>query len=143
MVVRDQQVPSAFAAFSRVNRAHGLKRPGSSSFQRNLPDALLFGFHRRLPQLADAEPSQRIRLLQRLAMLLHHQRPSRPDLPYQVMMYEATGSLLRSAPKQPIFSGQWYSRPEAYLPHLQVAWVQGRYEAMWWLAAAQLMAAFP
>ena len=47
------------------------------------------------------------------------------------MMHEATGCLLKSAPKQWLRPGQWYSRPEAYLPHLQVAWVQGRYEAMW------------
>ena len=133
-VVRDQQVPSAFAAFQSRQSEPTSRKEAWQQFLpvADLPDALLFWvLHRRLPQLADAEPSQRIRLLQRLAMLLHHQRPSRPDLPYQVMMYEATGSLLRSAPKQPIFSGQWYSRPEAYLPHLQVAWVQGRYEAMW------------
>ena len=52
-----------------------------------------------LPALADAEPVQRIRLLQRLAMLLHQQRPGRPDLPYQVLMREATGSLLKICSK--------------------------------------------
>ena len=103
------------------------------------PEPLLYGplillfwaIYRRLPALADAEPVQRICLLQRLAMLLHLQRPGRPDLPYQVLMREATGSLLKTSPKQWLKPGHWYSRPEAYLPQLQVAWVQGRYEAMW------------
>ena len=96
----------------------------------DLPDALLFwAIYRRLPALADAEPVQRICLLQRLAMLLHLQRPGRPDLPYQVLMREATGSC-QTSPKQWLKPGHWYSRSEAYLPQLQVAWVQGRYEAM-------------
>ena len=66
----------------------------------DLPDALLFGLCiDDLPALAEAELSQRIRLLQRLAMLLHQHLPGRPDLLYQVLMREATGSLLKSAPK--------------------------------------------
>jgi len=98
----------------------------------DLPDALLFwAFYRRLPALAKREPAQRILFLQRLAMLLHQQLPQRPDLPFQVLMRELTASLLKSAPNQLLRPGQWYSRAEAHLPQLQVAWVQGRYESMW------------
>ena len=98
----------------------------------DLPDALLFwAIHRRLPAIVDAEPSYRIRFLQRLALLIHHQMPGRPDLPYQVLIREGTGTLLKTAPKQWLQPGQFYSRADAYLPQLQVAWVQGRYEAMW------------
>ena len=98
----------------------------------DLPDALLFWvLHRRLPTLTDAEPTERIRLLQRLAILLYQQLPARPDLPYQVLVREATGSLLKGAPKVLLEPGQLYSRPESYLSQLQVAWTQGRYEDMW------------
>ena len=98
----------------------------------DLPDSLLFWvLYRRLPELAEADSIQRIRLLQRLAMLLYQHRPSRPDLLYQVLMRDPTGSLLKSAPKQSLQPGQWYSMPEAFLLQLQVAWVQGRYEDMW------------
>ncbi len=98
----------------------------------DLPDSLLFWvFYRRLPALVAAESPEGIRLLQRLAMLLHQSWPGRPDLPYQVLIREATGSLFQSAPNQLLRPGQVYSRPEAYLPQLQVAWAQGRYEEMW------------
>ena len=46
-------------------------------------------------------------------------------------MHDSTGSLLKAAPKSMLQPGQWYSRTDAFLPQLQVAWVQGRYEAMW------------
>ena len=59
------------------------------------------------------------------------QFPQRPDLPYQVLMHEPTGSLLKGAPKEILHPGQWYSNQIAYLQQLQAAWVQGRYEAMW------------
>ena len=98
----------------------------------DLPDALLFwALYRRLPALAEAEPGQRIRFFQRLATLIHQHLPGRPDLLYQVLMRDVTGSLFRTAPKQWVKPGHWYSRPEAYLPQLQVAWVQGRYQDMW------------
>ena len=98
----------------------------------DLPDALLFwALYRRLPALAEVEADQRIRFFQRLAMLVYQHRPGRPDLPYQVLIREETGSLLKNAPKQCLKPGQWYSKAESYLPQLQVAWVQGRYEAMW------------
>ncbi len=98
----------------------------------DLPDSLLFwALYRRLPALAESEPALRIGLLQRLAILLYHQRPGRPDLPYQVLMREATGSLLYSAPKHLLRPGQCYSRTEPYLLQFQVAWVQSRYEDMW------------
>ena len=98
----------------------------------DLPDALLFwAFIDACQPLLMQSQFSGFCLLQRLAMLLYQQRPGRPDLPYQVLMREATGSLLKTAPKQWLKPGHWYSRPEAYLPQLQVAWVQGRYEAMW------------
>ena len=98
----------------------------------DLPDALLFwALHRHLSALSDAEPARRIRMLQKLTMLLYRQRPGRPDLPFQVVMREVTGSLLTSAPTEWLRPGQVYSRPESYLPQLQVTWVQGCYEAMW------------
>lgn len=97
-----------------------------------LPDALLFwALNRRLPALVQAQSTLHTRLLQRFAMFLHQHRPGRPDLPYQVLMCEDTGVLLKAAPRQWLRPGQFYSRPDTYLPQLQVAWVQGRYEVMW------------
>ena len=65
----------------------------------DLPDALLFWvLHRRLPALTSGDSVTRIRLLQRLAILLLRYFPCRPDLPYQVLMCEPTGVLLKSAP---------------------------------------------
>ena len=84
---------SAFAAFQTSQPEPLSHKEGWKQFLpvADLPDALLFWvLHRRLPELAQAEPSQRILLLQRLAMLLHQKQPNRPDLPYQVMMHEAT-----------------------------------------------------
>ena len=98
----------------------------------DLPDALLFwALHRRLPSLDDDQSAQRIRLLQRVAVLLCLQRPNRPDLPYQVLLRELSGTLLKGAPKQLVNPGQWYSQSTACLAHLQAAWVQCRFESMW------------
>ena len=98
----------------------------------DLPDALMFwALYRRLPALAKAGPEQRIRLLQRLATLLCQQWPGRPDLFYQVLMRDSTGTLLRSAPKQEFKPGQCYSQSHSYLHPLQAAWIQGCFESMW------------
>ena len=133
-VATEQQPISAFAAFQAC-------QPEPSSPQEawqqllpvaDLPDALLFwALHRCLPSLAGAEPAKRIRLLQRLASLLCMQWPRRPDLPYQVILRDVTGSLLKSAPQKWLKPGEFYSKPDAYLYQHQVAWAQGRFEAMW------------
>lgn len=133
-VTTAQDPLSAFAAFQARQPQPSSPREAWQQMLpvSDLPDALLFwALHRRLPALVEAEPAQRILLLQRLAMLVHHQRPGRPDLPYQVLMREVTGTLLKSAPKEWLTPRRFYSRPEAYLPQLQVAWAQGRFEAMW------------
>ena len=98
----------------------------------DLPDALLFWvLHRRLPELADASRLSGFACSNGLRCSFTISGLVAQIFPYQVVMREATGSLLKSAPKTMAKPGQWYSRPEAYLPQLQVAWVQGRYEAMW------------
>ncbi len=98
----------------------------------DVPDALLFwGLHRRLPAISTADSAKRIQLLQRLAILLLRDWSCRPDLPYQVLMRDSTGTLFKSAPRRHIAPGLWYSRPEPYMFQLQVAWTQGRYESMW------------
>ena len=55
----------------------------------------------------------------------------RPDLPYQLSMLDPTGLLLNLHRKHCCHLVKWYSNAHSYLPQLQVAWVQGRYEAMW------------
>lgn len=95
------------------------------------PDALmLWALVRRLPATGELGSNRRLRLLSRTAMLLMQRFPQRPDLPYQLLMLEPSGSLLRSAPRALLQPGQWYSRSQSYMVQLQVAWVQGRYEAM-------------
>ncbi len=98
----------------------------------DLPDALLFwALYRRIPSLADAHPEQRICLLYRLTNLLCQQLPGRPDLPYQVLLRDPTGTLLKGAPKQLLKPSQWYSASTACLSQLQAAWVRCRFESMW------------
>ena len=46
-------------------------------------------------------------------------------------MHEPTGTLLKNAPQVLLQPGQWYSRSASYMPPLQAAWMQGRYEPMW------------
>ena len=129
-----QEPSSSFAAFQSRQVEPSTPVEAWKQFLpvADLPDALMYWvLYRRLPYLAEADPIQRIYLLQRLANILLQQHSGRPDLPYQVLMREATGSLFKSAPKQCLKPGKWYSQPEAYLLQLQVAWVQGRYESMW------------
>ena len=129
-----RQAPSSFTIYQS-----SLPEPKSSSDAwkqvlpvADLPDALLFWvLHRRLPALNSAAPARRIQLLQRLARLLLRDWACRPDLPYQVLMRESTGTLLQSAPRHYLAPGFWYSRPEPYMYQLQVAWTQGRYQEMW------------
>ena len=90
-----QEPSSSFAAFqSRQVEPQHLLRLGQflpvAGFARCFDDWVLY---RRLPYLAEADPIQRIYLLQRLANILLQQHSGRPDLPYQVLMREATGSL--------------------------------------------------
>ena len=133
-VATEQQPISAFAAFQVCQPEPSSPKEAWQQLLpvADLPDALLFwALHRRLPSLAGAEPAQRIRLLQRLASLLCLQWPRRPDLPYQVILRDVTGSLLKSAPQKWLNPGEFYSKPDAYLYQHQVAWAQGRFEAMW------------
>ena len=96
------------------------------------PDALLlWALYRHLPSIEDIGSGKHLLMLARTAQLLMKRFPLRPDLPYQLLMREPTGSLLKGAPKDVLRPGQWYSLKHSYLPQLQVAWVQGRYEAMW------------
>ena len=63
----------------------------------DLPDSLLFWvLYRRLPELYEADSIQRIRLLQRLAMLLYQHRPSLPDLLCQMMRDQRISAQIRS-----------------------------------------------
>ena len=43
--------------------------------------------------------NHRVQILRRTAQLLMHMFPRRPDLPYQLLVHEPTGSLLKGAPK--------------------------------------------
>ena len=70
-------------------------------------------------------------MLRRTALLLLQRFPKRPDLPYQLLALEPTGSMLKSAPKVMLELRQWYSRPHSHMTQLHVAWAQGRYEDMW------------
>ena len=96
------------------------------------PDALLFWFVVHfLPSEKVFDANFRLETLRRLASLLVERFPQRPDLPYQLLMYEHSGVLLKGAPKVHLRPGVWYSNSRSYLTQLQIAWVQGRYEAMW------------
>ena len=75
--------------------------------------------------------SSQLLLIQRLLILLSRYKPNRPDLLYQVLEFERTGSLYRSAPRQIFRPGEWYTRPGGFAQQLQVGWSQGRYQAMW------------
>ena len=97
----------------------------------DMPDALLFWFlHRKLPSCG-GDYSSHLLLIQRLLILLSRYKPNRPDLLYQVLEFERTGSLYRSAPRKTFSPGEWYTRPGGFAQQLQVGWSQGRYEAMW------------
>ena len=96
------------------------------------PDSLLLWvLLRRLPELGQAGSNQNLYMLSRAAQLLLKRFPQRPDLPYQLIIREPTGSLLKVCPSGLLQPYQWYSSQHAYLSQLQVAWVQGRYESMW------------
>ena len=113
-----QEPISPFVAFQqRQNEPSTLEEAWQQLLPvADLPDALLFwALHRRLSALVVEKPDQRIRLLQRLAILLYVQWPGRPDLPYQVLLREVTGSLLFSAPKHGLKPGQCYSQTQPYL----------------------------
>ncbi len=100
-----------------------------------LPDALmLWIIHYRLPQLIESE--HKISLLQRLAILLYLKFPERKDLSYHCLVNDPTGALIKGAPQRMLKPGDWYTNTQPYLPMLQVAWSQGRYEQMFISAAA-------
>ena len=96
------------------------------------PDALmLWALFRYLPFVGELGTARRLRMYSRCASLMLLRFPKRPDLPYQLLIHEPTNSLLSTAPKVLLRPSKWYTRSESYLPQLQVAWVQGRFEAMW------------
>ena len=96
------------------------------------PDALLFWvLIHFLPSKKECGFNFRLEILRRLALLLMHRFPKRSDLPYHLLMLEPSGSLLKSAPQVHHRPGVWYSNARSFLNQLQIAWVQGRYEAMW------------
>tara|TARA_Y100001933_G_C18985229_1_gene558227 strand:- start:16 stop:1986 length:1971 start_codon:yes stop_codon:yes gene_type:complete len=110
--------------------------PAESSAQYLLaadcPDALLYWLLTVYPATtADSEVRTRIEVLRRTAHLLMRRFPQRPDLPFQLLMLDPTGSLLKMSPKVLLNPGQWYSRPQSCLSQLHVGWVQGRYQDMW------------
>ena len=64
------------------------------------PDALLlWALYRHLPSIEDIGSGKQLLMLARTAQLLMKRFPLRPDLPYQLLMREPTGSLLKGAPK--------------------------------------------
>ena len=96
------------------------------------PDALMFWVLVFLPsKQLPTNASFRLETLRRLALLLTLRFPKRPDLPYQLLLLEPSGLLLKSAPKDFLRPGRCYSNAHSFLTQLQIAWVQGRYEAMW------------
>ena len=128
---------SALSPFQRFQEE--LSPPQSSSESRSqyfqaadCPDALLFWFLvRHLPGTGEIRGMRRLHMLRRTAQLLTKRFPDRPDLPYQLLLVDATSMLLRIAPKELMRPGQFYSRGQSYLLQLQAAWIQGRYQDMW------------
>ena len=114
-----------------------LSAPLNSTESRNqyiaaadCPDALLLWvLTRHLPTLKG--DTRAVHVLRRTAQMLIKYFPQRPDLPYQLVMREPTGALLKGAPKFIFPPGKCYSNHQSFLPQLQVAWIQGRYEGMW------------
>ena len=101
-------------------------------FFAEYPDALLLLFlHHRHSLNPFLDSPSYIKVVQRLAMFLHAKYPSRPDLPFQILMREPTGVLLRSTPRQFLRPGLWYTTSNGFLLNLQALWVQGFYESMW------------
>ena len=96
------------------------------------PDALLFWvLIHFLPSKQELGSAFRNQVLQRLALLLMQRFPRRLDLPYQLLLIDPSGTLLKCAPRVLLGPGSWYSKSQTLLTQLQVAWVQGRYESMW------------
>ena len=128
---------SALSPFQRFQEE--LSPPQSSSESRSqyfqaadCPDALLFWFLvRHLPGTGEIRGMRRLHMLRRTAQLLTKRFPDRPDLPYQLLLVDATSMLLKIAPKELMRPGQFYSRGQSYLLQLQAAWIQGRYQDMW------------
>ena len=130
---KSPEVLSPFQKFQGV-----LPAPQSQSDSRSqyfaaveCPDALLLWALNHLPSVGDTAVNKRLHMLGRTAQLLMKRFPYRPDLPYQLLMREPTGSLLKGAPESILLPGKWYSNHYTSLQQQQVAWVQGRYEAMW------------
>ena len=83
------------------------------------------------PKTGHIEDNRLLPALGRTAKLLSLRFPQRPDLPYQVLTRDPTGSFLKNAPKVILQPSRWYTDHQPSLSLLQVAWVQGRYEDMW------------
>ena len=118
-VSKAQEPLSAFAAYQRnqpepLNHEEAWRQllPNVA----DLPDALMFWV---LSALALRSPGRillnDLEILQRTVFLLHRNWPNRPDLPYQLLLCDPTGTLLQTAPKKWLSPGQCYSRPEASL----------------------------
>ena len=96
-----------------------LQSAADSRFQYLLasdcPDAFLFWLLKRyLPSIGEISADRRIELLRRSALLLMTRFPQRPDLPYQVLMLEPTGCLLKwhqgyAAAQSVVFKGTFLS----------------------------------
>ena len=132
-VQRSSSVSSPFQEFNR----HVLNRGNRPMFVLNMSVLLIAQIPNALvPTPASSSTGEmggkrQLAAFSRAAQLLMKSFPQRPDLPYQLLMCEPTGSLLMSAPEVILHPGQWYSNHHSYLQHLQIAWVQGRYEDMW------------
>ena len=75
---------------------------------------MLWALVRHLPSTGEMGGHFQLLALGRTAQLLMKRFPQRPDLPYQLLMREPTGSLLKGAPKAVLQPGQWYSNQNSY-----------------------------
>jgi len=104
----------------------------------SFPDPLLVLILRRRITY-NIDKSQRIAILQRLALLCLFRFPKRIDLPCQVLLAEDAGCLLRSAPHRLLSPGAWYSDSQPLMSMLGALWAQSYYEGMWHGMASALM----
>lgn len=82
-------------------------------FAADCPDALLlWALIRHLPTTGEIGGVRRLQILTRTAQLVMQRFPKRPDLPYQLLLLEPTGSLLKTAPKVLLPPSNWYSNAQ-------------------------------
>ena len=107
----------------------------------NIPDALiLFMLIKLKRNVRDFKQSFINRaLFSRFLFILIQQYPHRRDLLFAMLLCKGTGVESTSYSGPMLCPGSWYSAGDAYTHQLQIAWVQGNYQDMWFaILSAQL-----